>query len=787
MIDSLLLTFIRNARKRPGATVINLLGLSTGLAAGVLILLFIFHEFSYDRFHPDFRSIYRINLNYINKDGNFIGSQIPAAVGPDLASSFPEIRSFCRVTSSREIYFQVQDKIIQTKHSIYADSVFFRFFSFPLMTGNPDEVLSGIHKLVLSKELAKNLFGDENPVGKTVLMNGTETWLVSGIAENSPLNSTIRFEAILSFETLYTDPSLFMDWNGGNQYETFVKVVPDFEATKFKTKSEAFMNSRVNERLAGSGFRVEMIPEPLKDIHLYSLGGDSEGSITNIRIFALIALFILLVACFNFTNMAAASAIYRAKETGIRKVLGATRAKLIRQYLAESILLTLVAAVFSLIISELCLPYYNILINKELTLFEDKYLLFPAVFFILVLSTGIIAGIFPSWFLSSYEPVVTLKGGFVSVRSRQWLPRILVVIQFVIAAALLNSIWLINRQLNYIQNFDTGFQSKNVYGLVLPGQASRNQVHQLRSLIEQQSGIEASGATSEIPGVGVTMNGYFPEDYTQPVMIHVMDIDEGFLETMGMEIISGRGFDEADRGKKMSCIVNEAYVQQYAPETPIGKKISRDGERTIIGVVKNFHFATLHQTIQPLIFTNEPYGGYQFIMIRVNEKSTLKSLAELEKIWSTILPNDPYILIPLPEYLQAGYENEKQFASVISWFAVLAIFIAMIGLLGLSSLILRMRTKELGIRKILGARQRQLIFNSLFEFSMLVIIANVVAVFPVVYFMERWLSDFSYTLPMNVSGFLITLFLTLASGWLSVGWQAFRASKVKTVDIIKYE
>ncbi len=787
MINSLLLTFFRNARKRPGAAAINLLGLSTGLAAGVLILLFIFHEFSYDRFHRDFRSIYRINLNYINKDGSYMGSQIPAAVGPDLAGSFPEIQSFCRLTSSRDMYFQVNDKIIQTSNSIFADSVFFRFFSFPLVTGNPDEVLSGLHQLVLSRDLAKNLFGDDNPVGKTVLMNGTETWQVSGIAENSPLNSTIRFDAILSFETLYTDPSLFMDWNGGNQYETYVKVVPDFDAANFSTKSEAFMNSRVNNRLAGSGFRVEMIPEAMQDIHLYSLGGDSEGSISNIRIFALIALFILLVACFNFTNMAAASAIYRAKETGIRKVLGATRAMLIRQYLAESILLTIVAALFSLIITELCLPYYNVLINKELHLFQGQFLLFPSVFFILVLSTGFIAGIFPSWFLSSYEPVVTLKGGFVSTRSRQWIPRILVVLQFVIAACLLNCIWLINRQLDYIQNFDIGFRSKNVYGLALPGQSSRNQVQILRSAFEEQAGIEASGATSELPGADVTMNGYFPEDYTQPVMIHVMDIDDGFLKTMGMEIIAGRGFDEADRGKNTSCIVNEAYVQQYAPDTPIGKKISRDGDRMIIGVVKNFHFASLHQAIQPLILTNQAFDGYQIIMIRLNGESVQKSLAEVEKIWSNQLPNDPFILIPLPEYLQVSYTDEKRFATVISWFAGLAIFISMIGLLGLSSLILRMRTKELGIRKILGASQKQLILSSLIEFSLLVLIANAIAVIPVILFMERWLAGFNYTISMNISGFLITLLLTLLTGVLSVGWQAVRASRVKTVDIIKYE
>ncbi|MFZ4465159.1 MAG: ABC transporter permease, partial [Bacteroidales bacterium] len=780
-------TFFRNARKRPGAAAINLLGLSTGLAAGVLILLFIFHEFSYDRFHRDFRSIYRINLNYINKDGSYMGSQIPAAVGPDLAGSFPEIQSFCRLTSSRDMYFQVNDKIIQTSNSIFADSVFFRFFSFPLVTGNPDEVLSGLHQLVLSRDLAKNLFGDDNPVGKTVLMNGTETWQVSGIAENSPLNSTIRFDAILSFETLYTDPSLFMDWNGGNQYETYVKVVPDFDAANFSTKSEAFMNSRVNNRLAGSGFRVEMIPEAMQDIHLYSLGGDSEGSISNIRIFALIALFILLVACFNFTNMAAASAIYRAKETGIRKVLGATRAMLIRQYLAESILLTIVAALFSLIITELCLPYYNVLINKELHLFQGQFLLFPSVFFILVLSTGFIAGIFPSWFLSSYEPVVTLKGGFVSTRSRQWIPRILVVLQFVIAACLLNCIWLINRQLDYIQNFDIGFRSKNVYGLALPGQSSQNQVQLLRSAFEEQAGIEASGATSELPSAGVTMNGYFPEDYTQPVMIHVMDIDDGFLKTIGMEIIAGRGFDEADRGKNTSCIVNEAYVQQYAPDAPIGKKISRDGDRTIIGVVKNFHFASLHEAIQPLILTNQANHGYQIIMIRLNGESVQKSLAEVEKIWSILLPNDPFILIPLPEYLQASYTEEKRFATVISWFAGLAIFISMIGLLGLSSLILRMRTKELGIRKILGASQKQLILSSLIEFSLLVLIANAIAVIPVILFMERWLAGFNYTISINVSGFLITLLLTLLTGVLSVGWQAVRASRVKTVDIIKYE
>ncbi len=788
MFHSLLIIFFRNVRRNPGAAVINLLGLSSGLAAAVMIMLYIYSEIGFDRFHEKASQIFRVNLTYVNKDGRFTGSQIPAAVGPDLQASFPEIQSSCRLTSEREMFFQAKANVIASDRVLYADSTFFRLFSFTLTEGNQREVLSGIRKIVLSKKLAAGLFGTVDPIGKMVLVNGTENWMVSGITENSPQNSSIQFDALCSFETLYTDPNLFMNWDGGNQYNTYLLVNKDFDKKSFEQHCIPFVDGRINQRLAGSGFSVELTVEQLLDLHLFSVAdSESKGTIVNLRIFAFVALFILLIACFNFTNMAAASAMYRARETGIRKVLGATRGMLIRQYLIESVLLTFLSAIIALLITEISLPYYNTLLPYEIEFFGSKALWFPVSFFLLVLITGLVSGLFPSWFLSSYQPVVTLKGGFVSSGSRRWLPRILVVFQFMIAAALLNSIILIYKQLNYIKHFDVGFVPEYVYGINLPGPKATAQYAELKIAFLQQAGIEIAGACSELPGIGLTMNGYLPEGYEQPVMVHVLDIEEGFLPVMGLKVIEGRGFDQADYQHPEFCMVNATYAKTYCNGSAVGKKIQRDGQMQIIGVVNDFHFASLHEPVKPLILTSQPYGGFTFIVLKINSIAGSKIVNDLEKTWRNVLPDEPFTLLPLTDYLQSGYTQEKQLAKVITGFTVLAVFIAVIGLLGLSSLILQLRTKELGIRKILGASHHRLIRESLVEFLALVVAGNLLALLPVWFLMDAWLSRFSYALPINVPDFVLTLLFTLLAGTLSVGWQAIRASRVKTIDIIKYE
>lgn len=788
MFYSFLITFYRNAKRRIGSTVINLLGLSIGLAAGILILLYVFNEYSYDRFHRNFSSINRVNLNYANKDGDFYASEIPAAVGPSLLEYFPEIKSFCRVTNTRDAYFNYKGKIVDIENVIYADSNFFQFFSFQLAKGNTKDVLHGIRKLVLTEGLSTKLFGDENPVGKIVQLNGTESWLVSGVAKKSPQNSTIQFEALLSFETLYTDPDLYMDWNGGNQYQTYVALNPTFNKAGFESKLEYFLDIQINRKLEGSGFKVGLMLEPMRRLHLYSLTEDgSGGNIANIRIFALIAIFILLIACFNFTNMAAASAIYRARETGIRKVLGATRTTLIRQYLGESIMLSVLAAMLALLLTEIVMPYYNALIDKDLNFYQTGNFIIPIAFIVLVIVTGFVSGIFPAIFLSAYQPVDTLKGGFISSKNRHLFPKILVVLQFAIAVGLLNSIWIINSQLKYIREYKTGFYTENIFGISLPGKTAKEKVEVLKQSFLQQAGVLQCGATVELPGAGVTMNGYLPETYTQAVMIHVMDIDDSFIETMGMTIIKGRNFDENDAENPMNCLVNEAYVRQYIESDPIGKKIERGGVMTIIGVVKDFHFASLHETIAPLILTNKPYNGFNFIAVRTDNNAGNHVIEKLEKAWFSVLPNDPFIPVSMSTYLQRSYVSEMQLASILSWFTFLAVIIAVTGLLGLSSLILKLRTKELGIRKILGASGQRLMIASLIEFSILVLIANVLAVIPVWYFMDAWLAGFSYTIHISAANFAVTMLVTLLISWISVGWQALRASRVKTIDIIKYE
>ncbi|MHC1776892.1 MAG: ABC transporter permease [Lentimicrobium sp.] len=791
-ITTMMTHFLKNTfrifRRNAGNTFINLTGLSIGLAAGILIMLFVFNELSFDRFHKHGHEIYRVNMVFVNQDGTFPSYTIPAAVGASLASGFPEIQSFTRLTQPQGGFFSLNDKIFEVDEISYADSSIFSNFSFELLTGDPKKALKDIYQVVLTKSTARAIFGDQNPIGKILKLNNKDNYVVNGIVADPPSNSSIRFSALLSFSSLYQDKSLYMDWNGGNQYITYIRMVKESSINSLESNLTPFLEENINRRIRESGGQYSLRFEPLYDIYLHPLFDDgSGGSLSNIRIFSAIALLILIIACFNFTSLSTAKAIRRSRETGIRKVSGASRGMLVRQFLGEALVMSFASLMLALLLIELVQPWYNAVTGIPLSLYNSGNAGFIPAVFLLVLFTGIAAGAYPAFYLASFNPVAVLKGGSGSVRAAGLIPKILVVFQFAISAGLINCLLVMFNQLNYVRNFDPGFRSGDVLALYLPSEASSKKHSIIGNELLSLPGVKSWTAVSEPPGAGSTSNGYFPEGYQDAVLINVLDVDSGFINTMGLKLLSGRNFTSGSTADSQSFMVNETYARRFGVSATTSHYIRREGKHPVIGIVKDFHFSSLHSPVEPLILTMNPWEGYTYILIQIDESQSVSIGQLIEKRWQILFPDEPFICTPLDIVISDNYTSEKSFARLFTGFTILALVIACLGLYGLSAVILQQRRRELGIRRILGADPYRLTFRVSSGFTLLVLIGNIIAAFPVWVIMKAWLSGFSYTVPLSVITFAETALFTILLSWLTILWQSIRTSRLNPVEVIRYE
>jgi putative ABC transport system permease protein len=786
MLRHFSIAFLRALKQHWQYSLINLISLSIGLAVTILILLYVFNEYSYNRFHKHSRNIYRIVLNYSQQDHTFGTYTIPAAVGPSIAKSFPELVNFCRTTLPEKGYLLYENQSFEADKIMYADSSFFNVFSFDLINGHPDKALNEINHAVISKRLANQIFGTTDPIGKIINLNGQDNWIVSGIAEQAPSNSSLQFDVLLSFETLYSNPELHMDWNGGNQYPTYLRFVESFDKAGFLRKLPEFLYEKINKELENSGFKVYLLLEPLHDIHLHSVISGSNKALNNLHIFTLVAFFVLLIACFNFTNISTAASLRRAKEIGIKKVLGATKKMLVIQFIAESIAMSLFAFFGALLIIEIVLPNYNALIGKDLNLL-DSPVAFQISIGLLVIGSGLIAGIYPAFYLSSFRPISVLKGSFDNIKRKHALQKSLILVQFLAASVLISCSIIMYLQLNYVMSFDKGFESDHIVTLALPSKKAKQAVEVLKSEIIKLPLVSHCGAITDLPGVGASLNGYKPEGIENPVMIHVIDIDDHALDVFGIDLVKGRKFNASFAADKKAYLVNETFVKHFNYSDPIGKIIKRDGNYPIIGVVKDFHFNSLHEPIKPLIFTMHPYDGYYYLVIRSEQPINEAFIASIQNIWRSNLPNDPFIFNRLNTLISEEYQDEQKLAELLAWFTVIGLLVATIGLFGLAGLLINQKIKQLGIRKILGASSFQLLLSTTGNFSLIVLIANIIALIPTWLFMEEWLSNFSTHIPLPVWIFPLTLCICLLLAWLSIIWQALQANKVALINIINYD
>lgn len=783
-MSQILKSSARNFRRSPGSTLINLTGLSLGLASGILILLYVFNELSYDRFHENHKELYRVNMVFVNADGSFPSNTIPAAVGPSLKATFPEITTYTRITRPDEGYFFYQGELFGIKDICFADPGIFHDFSFRLLQGNPAQALGGIFQVVLTESTARAIFGEEDAVGKTLKLNNKDNYQVTGIAEDPPHNSSIRFRALLSFATLYQDPSLHMDWNGGNQYETFIRAKEEIRTPAFEKRMSRFLDEQINDQIKSSGGHYTMPFEQLSDIHLQPLSNDgSGGSQGNIRIFSAIAFLILAVACFNFTNLSTAGALRRSLETGVRKVSGASRNTLIRQYLGEALVMSLLAFVVALLLIELVQPWYMAVTGIQVKVLNPGNLSLVFSVLALVLLTGLAAGAYPAFVLASFSPSEVLKGLNGSLKNSGLIPRILVVVQFAIAAGLINCLLVIYSQMMFIDNTDRGYSADGVYVLLLPSEAVMKKHTVLGNEIASIPGVVSWSAVSEPPGTGLSSNGYFPEGYQDAVLIHVIDADSGFLSTLNIKLVKGHNFRAGSVADSSAFLVNEAYARRFGLVEPAGHSVLRDGKHPVIGIVSDFNFSTLHDPIEPLIITMQPWGGYSWLLIRTTK--TVDITEQIEKHWQQLFPGEPFVITPLKTIIGSAYRHEKDFMTLFTGFALLALLVSCLGLFGLSSVILQQRRRELGIRRILGASPLSLVSGVIRNFSLLVLAGNLIAAVPVWLAMDRWLGQFSYAVSVSPWVFLLTALLTISMAILTIVWQAIKTARMSPLGVIR--
>ena len=806
MLKSYLLIALRNLRKNRIFSLINILGLSVGLTCCILIGLFVHEELSYDSYAANADRIYRLGLNVLS-NGNMVNYPDPdEGVAAGIKSAYPEVESFTRVLPESEIFLNYQNKQFKEKKLAFADSNFLKFFTIPLIKGNSLTALAEPSTIVLSKGLAKKYFGDEDPVGKT-LVSGRLTLKVTGLFDKIPDNSHFHFDALISMSTMHFDSHT---WSNIGFY-TYLLLNKNADPKKLEAKLPELVAKYVvpevqrdmgvslaEARKSVNTFLFYL--QPLRDIHLrsdsrYEL--EANGDITYVYIFSALAVFILLLACVNFTNLATAYGIRRSKEVGIRKVMGSGRFALVFQFLMESILLTFVALMIACLLAFLLLPYFNQLSGKHLNYQALLNYKFIGALLALGIVTGSCAGIYPAFILSSLNIARVLKNSFFKPgNSRNLLRSSLVVFQFFVSTALIISTLIVYQQLRFMQSKKLGYNNDQVVYLedtYLIGR--RDARYSFRQELAKDSRVINASIGTDIPG-NASMDGteIYPKEKESnengaEIHCNIYHVDFDYLATMGMRMVTGRYFSKDFSSDSSAAVINEAAVRDlgWSHSNPIGKTIVTSGrhEFSVIGVVADFHYASVKQKIAPLMMRLDRPGAGLFIKIKNgNVQSFMK---DLEKRWKALNAEAPFSYYFLNNHFDFLYAAEQRTGKIFSLFATIAIIIAAIGLFGLTAFTMEQKTKEIGIRKVLGASIQQILLLVSKEFLLLVLISFAIAVPLSFWVMNKWLMDFAYRVHIGAPVFVAACICSLLIALIAISSQAIKSAIANPVSSLRTE
>ena len=787
MLKNLIKTAIRHIVKHLGYSILNILGLTLGITSALFLIIYVADEVSYDRYHEKADRIYRVSSTIKEPDDQFtwIVAQIP--FGPQVVHDYPEVQSSVRFINMPRALYKYEDKEFNEENFFYVDSTLFDIFTYKVIKGEIKSALLAPKKIILTEKIANKYFGKTDPIGKT-LTTGTDTYEVTGVIQDVPTNSHFRFDAVAARNNL---PKQLGNWGNFGVY-TYLLFPDKFDTKAFEKKMEGMYDAYMKTIFEPLKISIKYKLEPLTRIHLYSKNAaepEPTGSITYVYIFAIVAIFLVLIASMNYMNLATARSTRRAREVGLRKVVGSRRGPLVLQFLSESMVFTLISLLISIVLIIVLLPKFNLLAGKA---FNIHVIYSPVVLLSLlaiILIVGILGGSYPAFFLSRFSPVTVLKGEVTQGSAGSLFRKILVVIQFTVSVIMIICTLVVFRQLNYLKTSDQGFDQKNVVGLQLNGLMVRKYPVLKQSLLENQN-VKYVTSTNTAVGEGsgkVIFNVETDQGMSQKG-VNFAVVDHDFIETLGIKMLKGREFQQDMPSDTLTgVVVNEAFAKRMNWSEPVGKKVELkpfiDGR--VIGVMKDYHQTGMYNSIESLMLLYRPLNNV--IYIKLSGSDTKQTLSFIEKKWKEIFPDQPFVYAYLSERFNRQFEADDKRGLVFTMFTVLAILIACLGLFGLASYMVEQRTKEIGIRKVFGANENTILGLISKDFLILVAIGIVIAVPVAYYFMNRWLENYVYRTKIGVPLLLTAALLTILITFLTISYKSYQASIMNPARALKAE
>jgi putative ABC transport system permease protein len=807
MFNNLLKHSIRSFKRQRSYIIINILGLSIGIACSLLIALYVINEAGYDRYNIKKDRIIRLILNGKIGGQEITGAFTSAPMGPTMAREFPEVEDFLRMNSRGPPVVDYNNQTFTEEHLIEADSSFFNFFSIPVLKGDPKDLLNAPRKVVLSESTANKIFGKENPIDKAIKIGAdTVPFIVSGVMADIPGNSHFEANIISAFMTnpsskstiwLSNSFSTYLLLKPNSTYATIDEKIPELLIKYVGPEVQKLMGISINDFMA-QGNKYRFYSQKLTDIHLdpsiqqqFKPASDPKY----LKIFGSIAILIVLIAAINFMNLSTAQASRRAKEVGIKKIGGSSRGMLIAQFLFESFILSFISLILALIFIKVTLPYFNNLlgVNLVLDLLANFYII--PVLLLFSLFVGFLSGSYPAFFLSSFNPYEVLKGNVRNSMKNGWLRRVLVVFQFAVSILLIIGTMIMYRQIKYMLNKDVGFNKEQLI-VINRGGALGTKLKSFKDAVKGIHGVINIASSTAVPGRNNNNNGYMMEGRKDETFLMQSNwIDYDYLDTYGMTIVSGRSFNQSFTTDQQACLVNESAVKEFGIDnlektrflqpTPGSDK---PNYLQVIGVVKNFNFVSLRNPIEPYIFcfkTDEMIGGY--LSVKLSADNYSETITEIEKKWKEFTSNDPLQYYFVDEDFEQMYIQEKQNAQMAVIFSILAIFIAALGLFGLTSYTVEQRTKEIGVRKAMGSSVSGIYVVISKEIILLISISALIA-WPIVYYWAgKWLGNFYFKVSIGLLTFIAGLTIALGIAIITISYRILRAAMVNPAQSLKYE
>jgi len=810
MIRNYIVIALRTMMRHKTYSVINTFGLSVGVACCLLLALYVRDEVSYDRHHRDIDQLYQVTSIMGEISDNKIMRTTSAPIVWGIKDELPEIETVTRLVNPPGVaqnLIRYGDKQFYESDGYIADSTLFEIFTYNFLAGNPRNALAEANSVVITEALAKKIFGDEPALNQVISINQggpVADFRVTGVLADDQGRSHIKANFFVSMTSsgwaeFLRSPSITEQWAGQNFLLSYIKLKPGHTPEEFLPKMNKVFLKYGADDLKTLGMKKRLGLQPVKDIYLYATYGDRTPRITFLYVIGSIAVFILLIACINFMNLSTAKATRRAGEVGLRKTLGAQRPALIRQFLGEALVIVVFAVFISLILVQLLLPVFNQLTGKELAFNSGNITAFLFILIAITMLTGLAAGSYPAFYLSSFQPAAALKGKLSLNNSGNLLRKSLVVFQFVIAITLVCCMVTVTKQLNFMQEQDLGFNADNKLILPLRTQGTRDRHQALHQELTNISSVKNISASAYVPGYNILNDfGLYPEGTTMETSVNVKNswVEPNYMDVLNIQLIAGRKFNSNRISESQNKIIlNETAVRKlgFEPKEIIGKTLYNDHSQgresyEVIGVMKDYHQITLREEIYPvLIRVPEKESEHYFMILDIGGANFSRTLSDVEKVWKNLNPETPFEFTFLDENIQKQYEEDIKVSGVISGFTGIAMIICCLGLFGLSTYMAERRFKEIGVRKVMGATVPQIVKMMSSEFIRLVTIAFVLSVPVAWYIIQQWLENFAYKAPLGIMIFIYAGVSALCIALLTVSYESIRAASGNPVHALRNE